>query len=242
MWEEPTTLSFPVAHITAPRCPAVASFGPFSLNSKVARPAQRTVGSLCHDATGLHVSLMAEDKHIFSPWHDCNDHVFSKSDVLEAFITPVTNIFDSPQQYYELDTSPTGALFGALVGNRLGNSSTAVANPSIIGNRTCDPPARSLSLSSSSTIHDCAIRCSGAAKFPEGLTASATVAQGGYTVELLVPWALFDVRHDPGLEPTTSGPPIPLFRPHLPLTSLPSSRAVGSAHSSPDPRRGRRGG
>jgi len=155
------------------------------------------MGSLCHDTTGFHVSLMAEDKHIFSPWHECNDHVFSRSDVLEAFITPVTSIFDSPQQYYELDTSPTGALFGALVGNRLGNSSTAVANPSIIGNRTCDPPARSLSLSSSSPIHDCAIRCSGAAKFPEGLTASATVAQGGYTVELLVPWALFDRTFQP---------------------------------------------
>ena len=192
------SVSSPPKSVTVPRCPATAALGNWSLTAAATfePPAQATHAALCHDGWGLHVSIDAEDRHVFSPWHKCNDQVFARSDVLEAFLAPVLRVTDAPQQYFELDTAPSGAMFGALVGNRDGTASTSIANPSILNDPTC-APGRADADPWKSSIHDCLLPCSGAADFPEGLTASAANVSGGFRVRLSVPWGLFDDRFRP---------------------------------------------
>ena len=55
------------------------SFGPFRLSTlkKNVLASQKTSGRVCWDLLGLHVSEVAHEKHVFSPYTKCNSHVFS---------------------------------------------------------------------------------------------------------------------------------------------------------------------
>ena len=183
--------------VTAPRCPATVLLGNWSLTASTTfeRPVQASYAELCHDEWGLHVSIEAEERYVFSPWNKCNDKVFARSDVVEAFLAPVVHPDDAPQQYFELDTAPSGAMFGALIGNRDGNASTPIANPDILGQPICAPDSNDGLRPWS--IHDCMLPCSDAAQFPKGLTASAANVSGGFRVQLSVPWDLFAERFRP---------------------------------------------
>ena len=66
----PPTASLPTAspveppRLRVPRCPTTAAFGSFSVTSAPSfqRPRQQTNGTMCHDAEGIHVTLVAEDR------------------------------------------------------------------------------------------------------------------------------------------------------------------------------------
>jgi len=193
--------------VRVPACArAVAKLSNFSLNNAdiYAAPLQQTSATLCHDGEGLHLTMHADDAHVFSPWHDCNADVFSRSDVLEAFVAPVLDAHDAPQQYFELDTAPTGALFGALVGNAQGNASTPVANPDATGEPVCAPGA---STGNRAAFQDCLLPCTGTATFPSGVRATASTRDDGFDVRLTVPWTLFAARFRPA-----GGKPWPSWR------------------------------
>ena len=55
------------------------SFGPFHLSKlkENVLASQKTSGRVCWDLFGLHVSEVAHEKHVFSPYTKCNSHVFS---------------------------------------------------------------------------------------------------------------------------------------------------------------------
>ena len=135
---------------------------------------QQATGSICWDEAGLRVHEVAHETSIFSPYTQCNEPVFVKSDVLEVFIAPVVNPTDNPRWYYELDASPSGVLWAGLSNNSAGNSSTCVA------------------------ANDCTksgtLPCSGRATFEHGLTVNVTNGSATYATELFVPWELFAPR------------------------------------------------
>jgi hypothetical protein len=84
-------------------------------------------------------------------------------------------------RYYELDTSPSGAMWAGLINNTLGNSSTCV---SVTG---C-PPQPGLGLN---------LPCHGLATFPHNLTVAVKNVTGGYTTRLFIPWSLFAPEFQP---------------------------------------------
>ena len=57
-----------------------ASFGPFHVtNVNGTQPAsQATRGTICWDASGIHVHEHADEAHVFSPYTACNSPVFEK--------------------------------------------------------------------------------------------------------------------------------------------------------------------
>ena len=56
-----------------------ALFGPFYLSSlkENVLATQKTTGNVCWDSQGLHVAEVAREKHVFSPYTQCNSPVFS---------------------------------------------------------------------------------------------------------------------------------------------------------------------
>jgi len=157
-----------------------AEFGPFHVsNANGTVPAvQVTRGGICWDKRGLHVREMAFDRQVFSPYTQCNSPVFVKSDVLEVFIGPVLSPTDNPQSYFELDTSPSGAMWAGLSNNSLGNSSTCV--------------------SADGCTHAGTLPCTGAAGFPHGLTVTvANATSEGWSTSLFIPWSLFSDSFQP---------------------------------------------
>ena len=88
----------PCLHV--PNCETgVGSFGNFKVSndSEDVAASQDTSGTICYDATGIHVHEEATEEHIFSPYVQCNDEVFVNSDVLEVFIAPVLDVTYNPQ-------------------------------------------------------------------------------------------------------------------------------------------------
>ena len=55
------------------------SYGPFHLSTlkQNVLAAQKTTGNICWDSQGLHVTEVAREKHVFSPYTQCNSPVFS---------------------------------------------------------------------------------------------------------------------------------------------------------------------
>ena len=68
------------ASSSASSASTAASFGPFHVtNANGTQPAsQATRGTVCWDATGIHVHEHADEAHVFSPYTACNSPVFEK--------------------------------------------------------------------------------------------------------------------------------------------------------------------
>ena len=140
---------------------------------------QATTGTICWDAEGLHVHEVAQDAHIFSPYTHCNDPVFVKSDVLEVFVAPVLATTDNPVWYFELDASPSGALWGGLSNNSKGNSSTCV--------------------DAGGCQHSGTLPCTGLDSFDHGhLTVTVTnTSHHSWQTLLTIPWTIFAEKFRP---------------------------------------------
>ena len=88
--------------------------------------AQKTKVSICfveRDSLGyaFKVHTIADDIDVFSPYTKCNSQVWVNSDVLEVFMAPTATPFDAPKWYYEMDTSPSNAVWVGHKNNSLGN-------------------------------------------------------------------------------------------------------------------------
>jgi hypothetical protein len=173
-----------------PKCDSLSfeasgSFGDFKVSDADGDvPAQQaTSGTICHDGDGIHVHEVATEEYVFSPYSHCNDEVYVNSDVLEVFIAPVLSVTDNPIWYYELDSAPTGAMWGGLIDNEAkGNSSTCVSE------NGCE---------SSGTLP-----CEGVASFAHNMTVVTTSGTGYYTTSLFIPWEIFSPEFQP-TSPTT---------------------------------------
>ena len=165
-----------------------AVFGDFKIsNANRSTPAtQATTGTICWDAEGLHVHEVAQDAHIFSPYTHCNDPVFVASDVLEVFVAPVLATTDNPVWYFELDASPSGALWGGLSNNSKGNSSTCV--------------------DAGGCQHSGVLPCTGLHSFDDGrLTVTVTNTSRAWSTKLTIPWTVFAEEFRPTTTAASSG-------------------------------------
>merc|ERR1712100_13546 len=77
---------------------------------------QQTVVNACYDNTYLHLHFYCLDNNIYSPYTQCNDHLYN-DDVVEVFIAPDLPNDDPIHNYIELELSPNGVLFAADVTN-----------------------------------------------------------------------------------------------------------------------------
>lgn len=143
---------------------------------------QQTNGTICWDRSGLHLSELAEEKYIFTPYDQCNDPVFVSSDVLEVFISPVRNPQDNPDWYYELDTAPSGAAWGGISDNSKGNVTYCTT--------------------STGCTSDGNLECTGVADFANGVQTSAFNQTNAWGIKMSIPWTIFADE----FQPTTAGP------------------------------------
>ena len=171
----------PCLHVSACGVEPAAAFG----NFRVCDPAsdapavQRTVGTMCYDADGIHVSEIASEAHIFSPYVTCNSEVFDSSDVLEVFIAPVLSVLDNPEFYFELDAAPTGAMWGGLSDNPRGNASTCVSETGCGEGSIGTLP------------------CSGISTFAHNMTVAVANRTRAWETHLYIPWGIFDPQFQP---------------------------------------------
>jgi hypothetical protein len=181
----------PCIHVGKCDAPIITEFGDFKVSNAVEDvPAvQSTNGNICYDSSGIHVFENATEAYIFSPYSTCNSEVilflyyfthclkqpikqvFIDSDVLEVFIAPVNSVSDNPEWYFELDASPSGAMWAGLIDNTKGNVSTCVSDSGCLaaGN----------------------LPCTGVASFPHNMTVTTTSGDGFWTTSLFIPWGIF---------------------------------------------------
>jgi hypothetical protein len=173
------TDNVPCLHV--PKCSkGMAKYSNFYItNVPSLKPATSTTkGEICWNNVGISVKEYASDKHIITPWTNCNDPVFQKSSVLEIFVAPVLSPINNPEWYFELDTSPSGAMWSGLSNNSRGNSSTCVS---------------SFGCKSSGTLN-----CTGMNNFNQyNLTTNAFNYTNGWGIELTIPWKLFSPEFQP---------------------------------------------
>lgn len=171
----------PCLRVSACGVEPAAVFGNFRLCDPASdSPAlQQTVGTMCYDSDGIHVSERASEKYIFSPYVTCNSEVFSRSDVLEVFLAPVLSVLDNPEFYFELDAAPTGAMWGGLSDNSRGNSSTCVSETGCGADSIGTLP------------------CSGMANFAHNMTVAVSNNTRSWETHLYIPWGIFDPKFQP---------------------------------------------
>eukprot|EP00966_Prymnesium_polylepis_P312503 7221392-Prymnesium_polylepis.1 len=180
-----------VPSLVVPRCALQTTDALFRVDSlsnvNGSQPSKQAArGSICWNETGITVREYAVDDHIFSPYTRCDQPVFVDGDVLEVFIAPVLKPTDSPQWYFELDTSASGVLWAGLSNNSKGNASTCVS----VDGCTASGP----------------LPCSGWAHGPRGLTAHATNHTDMWSTRLFIPWAIFAPEFRPRVNGSTSSP------------------------------------
>jgi hypothetical protein len=100
----------------------------FRESTEGGKAAQKTYVQACWNATGLVLWSTCVDQSIFSPYQQCNANVWEESDVLEAFVALVEQPTDSPQWYYEVDLTPSGALFATHIYNDKGSVDNCLVN------------------------------------------------------------------------------------------------------------------
>jgi hypothetical protein len=74
---------------------------------------QQTVARLCWDAQRLYVRYDCSDTDIWGTYTGRDDPLYDE-EVVELFIHPGP---ETPQRYYEIEVSPNGILFDALIDN-----------------------------------------------------------------------------------------------------------------------------
>ena len=156
-----------------------ATFGSFKVSNSEGNiaAAQPTDGTMCFDDSGIVISLVATDAHTFSAYTNCNSHTWVASDTVEVFIAPVRTLSDNPQWYFELDSVPSGAMYGGLVNNSKGNASTCIDEN---GCKSSGP-----------------LPCTGAAGFAHNMTVTTSNATGSWSSTLFIPWGIFAPQFRP---------------------------------------------
>jgi hypothetical protein len=179
----------PCVHVRQCGLAPKAVFGAFKISNVTGSvPAtQATSGTVCWDASGIEVSFFVVDAHIFSPWTKCDSTTWVNSDTVEVFVAPVNVVTDNPAWYYELNTVPTGAMYGGLVNNSRGNASTCIDEN---GCSTHGP-----------------MPCSGINGFAHRMTVRVSNLTGAWTADYFIPWEIFS----PAFRPV-AGRPWPLWR------------------------------
>ena len=181
----------PVPQLHVPAC-STGTFGHVShyyvtTSPGMALPKQHTSADVCWDAQGWQVHMTADDTHVFTPHATCNSQVWENGDVMEVFMAPVVSVQTAPRYYYETDTAPSGALFGAVIDNPKGNATQCNLMHCVKGD----------------------LPCSGLSHFPAGVQTVATNTTDGWKVHLTVPWSMFKPAYRPS---ANGGKPYPLWR------------------------------
>ena len=102
-----------------PRATA-AGTGPFLLADGSGRAEQETVAALCWDGAALHVRWSCTDRDVWSV-HAHRDDPLHEAEAVELFLAPGG---DDPRRYVEIEISPAGVLFDAVVSNPDGRRET----------------------------------------------------------------------------------------------------------------------
>ena len=170
-------LAASIPTMTVPKCPQSSGLEPYWVSTAEGhvKPKQETRVWVCYDEGGWWINESAEDKRIFSPYETCNSNVWEKSDVMETFIAPVNSESDVPSLYYELDVSPTGAAFGTVFSDSLGNTTYCPL-------ATCDSGD---------------LPCSGKSTFPSGWNSSIKITTTGWINTVFIPWSMFADKYRP---------------------------------------------
>jgi len=77
-----------------------------------ARSVQPTALRLCHDGERLYVAFECEDRDVWGTLAGRNQPIYEE-EVVEAFLAPSGD----PRRYFELESSPCGAYFEAIIDN-----------------------------------------------------------------------------------------------------------------------------
>lgn len=178
-----------VPTLVVPACRAgVARATNFSVSPEAADvPArQSTAATICHTKVGLHVSMVARDRNVFSGVTQCNSRsLWSHGDLLEFYIGPVASLHDAPVWYHEIDSVPTGATYVGHQNNTLGNYTVPRACPGCVASK-CSPlhPGE---------LCENWLPCHGRASFDGHPELRVRVSNGTeqWASRLTVPWTLF---------------------------------------------------
>lgn len=80
-------------------------------------PKQNAQAEICYNPNrGFSFTLHISDSHLINPpFSSCNTEVWKYGSVFETFISRVASPYDVPREYYEIDLTPNGVVYGALV-------------------------------------------------------------------------------------------------------------------------------
>ncbi|GAM19900.1 hypothetical protein SAMD00019534_030750 [Acytostelium subglobosum LB1] len=100
--------------LQVPRCEVGSTMATdFFLDDGSAPAIQQTAVNVCYDDEYIYLKPMCTDNDIMSPFTECNQDLF-QSDVFEVFISEG---FNQPTNYLEVELSPYGVLFVSNVAN-----------------------------------------------------------------------------------------------------------------------------
>ena len=91
----------------------VPTLPPFTLADGSGPAAQQTAARLCYDRHALYLRFDCDDRDIWGTYSQRDDPIYEE-EVVELFISPGA---ETPTHYYEIEISPCGVLFDALIAN-----------------------------------------------------------------------------------------------------------------------------
>lgn len=94
---------------------SIQPVGHFILSDGLGPASRQTEARMCWDDTYLYICFACEDPDIWGTMFDRDDPIYEE-EVVEAFIDPDSDL----TCYYELQTSPHGTLFDAIIHNPTG--------------------------------------------------------------------------------------------------------------------------
>jgi hypothetical protein len=98
---------------------------PFQLADGSGPAVQRTHARLCWDDLALHVRFDCEDRDAWGTYSRRNDPIYEE-EAVELFLAPGEA---DPARYFELEVSPLGTLFDAVILNPTSRREELVADP-----------------------------------------------------------------------------------------------------------------
>jgi len=126
--------------------------------------------SLCWSVNGIYIIEEGKDDYYYTSSDQCNDPLWEMGSVFELFISRVSSPKDIPREYYEIDVSPKGTVFGTIIQNNKGETTTC--------------PRCNIGK----------LNCTGISKFTDypNLMTDLSPFRGGWKVERFLPFSIFD--------------------------------------------------
>lgn len=103
----------------------ISPVGDFVLSDGSGFATRKTIARICWDDQHLYIAFQAEDPDIWGTLFERDQPIYEE-EVVEAFIDPDSDL----RRYYELQQSPHGTLFDAIIYNPTGERSEMVADMS----------------------------------------------------------------------------------------------------------------